>query len=606
MASKHYMTNISNTGLRLVLTLVMCFFSLFFTRAQDTDTRVKVLFPHNSAVVSSNYLSNATALDSLDVMITDAAKSGSVINVETYSSPEGNYEYNRKLSVNRASAIKDYITSKDNSGKVNIKLFSGAESWDELRARVVSDNTLSEETRRQILDIIDSDNDPDVKENLFNGNKAHRRIYNKHFSALRYAIISLKIDKPENNASNGGNGILDNGVLIVYYSLNEDYIRPDHMNNAANLREIRRVLSNPANMDKSIVLEGTASPEGPDFINRSLGEDRAQNLADWLVGQFPDLEGRIVIRAKGEDWDGLRSMVENCGSLSAKDKEEILDIIDSDNTPEKKEELLKAHRAYGIVEKECFPYIRYARFAGFEIAGEETAPLENTLTIVRPQVDTTVAKPVQDTLSTQTPEPLPIEPEETKEARRGLNTVAALKTNLLFDAATALNAEVEFPIGNRYSIMVEDVFPWWEYGNKYCFQLWEMGVEARFWFKSWKNIGSDKLRGWFAGPYVMSGKYDFQFDKSINYQGEMWSAGLTGGYAMPIGKNKKARLEFSVSMGYMKSPYRHYLPTDDYLKLIHDPSNDGTFYNIFLYPTKAKVSLVLPINIPTWKEVRYE
>ena len=40
----------------------------------------------------------------------------------------------------------------------------------------------------------------------------------------------------------------------------------------------------------------------------------------------------------------------------------------------------------------------------------------------------------------------------------------ALKTNLLLDAVTAVNAEIEFPIGKHFSILVEDIFPWWSWG----------------------------------------------------------------------------------------------------------------------------------------------
>ena len=59
-------------------------------------------------------------------------------------------------------------------------------------------------------------------------------------------------------------------------------------------------------------------------------------------------------------------------------------------------------------------------------------------------------------------------------------TIIALKTNLLYDLITALNFEIEIPIGNKFSIAVEDVFPWWSWGphdRKYCFQMWEMGIE---------------------------------------------------------------------------------------------------------------------------------
>lgn len=183
-------------------------------------------------------------------------------------------------------------------------------------------------------------------------------------------------------------------------------------------------------------------------------------------------------------------------------------------------------------------------------------------------------------------------------------TILAVKTNLLFDAVTALNVEVEVPVGRRFSIMAEDVFPWWAIGNKYCFQLWEMGLEGRFWFKAWDPAETGKLRGFFAGVYGMSGKYDFQWDRSINYQGEFWSAGVTGGWCLPIGKRKGMNLEFSISLGYMRSPWRHYMPSDDYDRLMRDKNRFGTLD--YFGPTKAKISLVVPINVRNKKEVRHD
>lgn len=640
MHSERKIRTIVTTALRTVVALVMCFASCFFVRAQvsgagaqGANEGVKVIFPFDSPVINASYMSNASALDSLDNMIAKAAQGGEVISIVSYSSPEGNYAYNQRLSEKRALSVKEYITSRNSGVAATVKVTSAAESWEDLRARIAADSRLTAESRENLLQIIDTESNPDSREKLLKANSEYKRLYNNHFRSLRYAIISLRIDNSAKTSQSQENVKVSAkksaaapsaaGAPVVYYYLSEDFIRPGYMGNQANLKEIRRILSNPANREKQIVLEGSASPEGPLSINERLGIARAENLAAWLVAQFPDLEGRIVVRSKGEDWEGLRAQVESCAALDNQAKEEILAIIDSDNNPAKKEALLKAHGSYAVVEKECLPYIRYARFAGFEMASTSasvtepavdttaTRPQADTITTqsadttaTLPQVDTIGAKPVQDTLYTLSPEGL--DRGETKVAKRGRNTIAALKTNLLYDAVSALNVEVEVPIGDRVSVMVEDVFPWWETGNKYCFQLWEMGVEARYWFKPWKTIGTEKLRGLFVGPYVMSAKYDFQLDKSINYQGEMWSVGATAGYSMPIGKKKRANLEFSLSMGFMKSPYRHYLPTDDYSKLIHDPSRDGTFYNYFLYPTKAKISLVVPLNVPTWKEVRYE
>lgn len=181
------------------------------------------------------------------------------------------------------------------------------------------------------------------------------------------------------------------------------------------------------------------------------------------------------------------------------------------------------------------------------------------------------------------------------------NFILAVKTNLLYDVVSAFSVEVEVPIYDRYSMMVEDIFPWWETGFKFCQQIWEMGPELRFWLQPWNPKGDDKLRGFFAGVYGMTAKYDIQFNTNIDYQGELWSAGLTFGYSKRIqwlfGKPSNTRLEFSISAGYLQTDFRHYLPTDYYDRLIRDKYNTGVVS--YIGPTKAKISFVVPFYINT-------
>ena len=91
----------------------------------------------------------------------------------------------------------------------------------------------------------------------------------------------------------------------------------------------------------------------------------------------------------------------------------------------------------------------------------------------------------------------------------------------------------------------------------------------------------------------MSGKYDFQWNKKICYQGEGWSAGITYGYSMPLGK--KCHLEYSLSVGYLRTKYQHYQPGSDYEHLYRDPNKAGKLS--IIGPTKLKVSLVVPVNM---------
>lgn len=176
----------------------------------------------------------------------------------------------------------------------------------------------------------------------------------------------------------------------------------------------------------------------------------------------------------------------------------------------------------------------------------------------------------------------------------------AVKTNLLYDAALTMpTLEVEVPVGDHLSFLWEDVFPWWLVGNKFCLEHWVMGPEVRFWFRDRDLLPKEKLSGWFVGAYGMSAKYDFQYLALLDYQGEYWSAGLSAGWSKILRGRKKIlrarpfRLEFALSVGYLRTDYRHYLPTDDYTELIRDRYNAGTVS--YFGPTKVKVSFVIPI-----------
>lgn len=243
---------------------------------------------------------------------------------------------------------------------------------------------------------------------------------------------------------------------------------------------------------------------------------------------------------------------------------------------------------YAYIKRNILPWLRYAEIVVF--SHPEYPEIPEVTADIRTDdflVETSDGfAPLGDGL-------LSISPMEMPSSRKRRYWYPALKTNLLYDAVSALNGEIEFPIGKKFSLVVEDVFPWWKWGTndkKYCFQLWTMGVEPRWWFR--RNDRKDWLSGHFAGAYAMSGKYDLQWKTSPCYQGEYWSAGLSYGYALPL--CKWLNMEFSLSVGYIRSDYRHYQPDEDYEHLYRDKFKVGTVS--FFGPTKAKVSLVLPIG----------
>ena len=176
----------------------------------------------------------------------------------------------------------------------------------------------------------------------------------------------------------------------------------------------------------------------------------------------------------------------------------------------------------------------------------------------------------------------------------------AAKTNLLFDAVSALNVEIEVPIGKRWSIAGEYIFPWWLLEDKQIAVKMLCGnLEGRYWFGN--RADKKELIGWYMGLYAGGGYFDLEW-KNKGYQGEFFIAtGLSGGYAHTISKNGNWRMEYGFGVGYMQTKYREYVPKfgfDDEWHLIRQ--RDGI--HRWLGPTKAKVSLVWMINYSSKKK----
>ena len=375
--------------------------------------------------------------------------------------------------------------------------------------------------------------------------------------------------------------------IEVHFRLDKHYLDLKYMGNEESLRNFaHKIDSIGLQRIDSVVIVSQSSPEGVYEHNLWLSENRAKTMRKYIESNHPELKEKLFVHPDGESWLQLREYVKNDTKLKDATKAKVLEVIDADINIGTKKWRMKQLPVYRYLLMTYYPRIRNSMFC---ILYFNEIPIP----------------PAPEPEPEPEPEPV-IVPDYPKipipSAYRDTITPIALKTNMLYDLVTALNFEIEVPIGDKWSVMVEDVFPWWHGGNKWAFQMWEMGIEGRYWFK--RTPARRVLSGHFGGLYLMSAKYDFQWKRDINYQGEYWSAGLTYGYAMPI--SKLFNLEFSASFGYLSTAYRHYQPSLDNSVLVKDPYDHGRMG--YFGPTKLKVSLVLPINLPLKKreEVRYE
>ena len=370
----------------------------------------------------------------------------------------------------------------------------------------------------------------------------------------------------------------------ISYPINDTQLHEDYLDNAASLRIIKEYFLKSPRID-SIVIYSYASPDGPYNFNRKLAEERGKRARSYLLQIMPEdrvfPDSLIIVKPTAENWEGLYESV--AMDQQIENKEEILEIISrkdiSDNTKKQMLKRLNDGASWKYISTKILPQLRYARW----IAEWVYVPY---IAESIPSVRAITSK--AERMSYPLPEARPLP------AEKGAKTILALKTNLLYDALSLTNFSIEVPIyKDKLSVLYYHQFPWWTWGqadNEFCIRFLSIGAEARWWFKA-----KERLQGHFLGAYAESGKYDFEFQRRICYQGEFYSAGLSYGYAMPVGKH--VNLEFSLSAGYASMAYRGYSPSEDYEILWRDPNKVGRVH--YFGPTKAQVSLVIPIRVKT-------
>lgn len=163
----------------------------------------------------------------------------------------------------------------------------------------------------------------------------------------------------------------------------------------------------------------------------------------------------------------------------------------------------------------------------------------------------------------------------------------AVKTNLLYDAFSAINIGIEVPIGNNWSVGGDWIFPWWlSTPKQWAFQVGAGDIEGRYWFGY--HPRNELMTRWFVGTHLTIGYYDWERDKE-GKQGEFWSVGITGGYAHRIGCF--TRLEYTIGVGFVETHYRKYEAQIDCQgdwKLLRTAYGHRTMFGL----TKAEISLV--------------
>ncbi len=382
--------------------------------------------------------------------------------------------------------------------------------------------------------------------------------------------------------------------IVIYFELDSSVIDTTKFTNAKDLNDLNHFLNRLRTDDyiniEKVEINSYTSPENGVTYNKRLSEARAQSTLKYILDNRLLSEEQVKAYGRGIAWEALREDVVDSDTPY---KEQVIDILD--NVPEETWARVKPNDKYmtlvdsrlgqlmdlkgGIPYKymaeNIFPYLRSSSVIAIYYVNQKDIPMQRIGSITPPEqqslpgLDKTMYEYAQDNL------PILKKP------------IFALKTNLLFDALTVLNVELEVPIKERWSVLGEWTFPWWlAKNNTRALQYLNGNVEGRYWFgdRSYRQV----MTGWFGGAYAGAGKYDFE-NNSKGYQGEYkLSVGLTAGYAHKINRKGTLRMEYSLGLGYVDTDYRKYKGSHGDEFLIWQ--NDGVLK--YFGPTRAKVSFV--------------
>ena len=152
---------------------------------------VVIYFPLGDATVRPTYKYNKASLERLDSLFRDRVPvPGDTVVLVGKASMDGPEPFNATLTQRRAEALRSYFVRRYPYFESVLTVRTDGEAWADLRAEVAADSLLAGETRRAVLDIIDSDASADRKEERLNGIPGWNRYARSLYPTYRNASVT--------------------------------------------------------------------------------------------------------------------------------------------------------------------------------------------------------------------------------------------------------------------------------------------------------------------------------------------------------------------------------------------------------------------------------
>lgn len=158
----------------------------------------------------------------------------------------------------------------------------------------------------------------------------------------------------------------EQGSAFLCFELDKTEIKPNFMTNPIELQKIfnsMNLVKNDSDVTVSrLMIDGYASPDGPEKHNLELSEQRTEALKEYLEKANIHTGVRIDAKGHGENWDDLKEYLQNNTNIPQRNK--LINITNNSRTADEKERQMRteASEGFAFLLENVFPLLRCTKY----------------------------------------------------------------------------------------------------------------------------------------------------------------------------------------------------------------------------------------------------
>ena len=329
--------------------------------------------------------------------------------------------------------------------------------------------------------------------------------------------------------------------IEVHFKFDKYNLDLNYMDNKASLHKLaHKIDSIGVSKIDSIVIVSQSSPEGVYEYNLMLSRNRATTMHKYILNNHPELSERLFVYPDGESWSQLREYVKKDTLMKNSSIEKVISIIDADINIVTKKWRMKQLPVYRYLLRTYYPRIRNSIFCIVYYSEIKLKKIEPVCKM-KLKVETVVPDSV-----------IVFKPKNPEV--KSWNRKLYLKTNAIGLGMGIANVAAEIDLAKHWSFLLPIYYSAWNYFKSTIkFRTLAVQPEFRYWLK-------EENEGFFTGAHVGLAYYNFAFDGDYRYQDHnrktpALGGGVNVGYRLPISKNHRWQVEFSLGAAVYS---RHY------------------------------------------------